>query len=279
MPATLEAPILEQTTEPYVFTDEWSEVNCVEEAIVPSAYLRTRDFADRLFAAILLIPGLPLIAALAVLVRLTSKGKAFFCQHRVGKDGRVFQMYKIRTMVHNAETTSGPSWSQEEDSRITLIGKVLRKLHLDELPQLYNVIRGDMALIGPRPERPEFVTLLAFKLPNYLDRQSVLPGITGLAQINLPADSDLESVRRKLHVDRLYIQRANALLDLRIILCTLIRLIGIPGEVARRTMRLHHYVPPVNNTESLAADSPQDVEERISLTLVNLNQLFANETE
>jgi hypothetical protein len=115
-------------------------------------------------------------------------------------------------------------------------------LHLDELPQLFNVLRGEMSLMGPRPERPEFVSVLAGEIPCYLDRIKVLPGITGLAQINLPPDTDLDSVRRKLVLDLEYMETATLLIDVRMFLCTLMRLMGMRGELAMRIMRLSRVV-------------------------------------
>ena len=134
-------------------------------------------------------------------------------------------------MRKNAETQGDAVWSTPEDDRITRVGKVLRHLHLDELPQLANVARGQMSLIGPRPERPEFVAILEQRVPNYLDRLSVLPGVTGLAQINLPADASLESVRKKVVLDREYIKTAKATLDFRIFFCTLFRMTGFDKGV------------------------------------------------
>src|SRR6185436_18198088 len=137
------------------------------------------------------------------------------------------------------ETKSGPVWSAPgSDPRVTRLGYWLRKLHLDELPQLFNVLRGEMSLIGPRPERPEFVKVLAESIPGYMDRLRVAPGITGLAQINLPPDTDLNSVRRKLVLDLEYIETASFLLDLRMFVCTLFRLIGVRGDTAMRVMWL-----------------------------------------
>jgi lipopolysaccharide/colanic/teichoic acid biosynthesis glycosyltransferase len=163
-----------------------------------------------------------------VLVRLTSKGPGIYRQARVGKDGRRFMMYKIRTMRQDAEASTGPVWTHPRDPRVTPIGRLLRKLHLDELPQLFNVIRGEMALVGPRPERPEFVCVLAEAVPGYRNRLAVLPGITGLAQINLPPDTDLVSVQRKVVLDCEYIQRGGPWLDTRLMLCTFLRLFKLP---------------------------------------------------
>ena len=130
-----------------------------------------------------------------LLVRLTSRGPGIYKQARVGKDGRKFMMYKIRTMRQDAEAASGPMWTQAHDPRVTFLGRVLRKLHLDELPQLFNVLKGEMSLVGPRPERPEFVRVLAEAIPGYRNRLAVRPGVTGLAQVNLPPDTDIASVR------------------------------------------------------------------------------------
>ena len=132
------------------------------------------------------------------------------------RDGRPFTLFKIRTMAHDCEKASGARWSTPGDPRITRVGAFLRKTHLDELPQLWNVLRGDMSLVGPRPERPEFTPLLEQVVPHYRDRLAVRPGVTGLAQVQLPADTDLDSVRRKLAYDLYYIRHLNGWLDLRL---------------------------------------------------------------
>lgn len=204
-----------------------------------SMYLRSKHLIDCTAALVLMIPGLPLIGLLVILIRLTSRGPGVYSQERVGKNGKTFTMYKLRSMRCDAEAKSGPVWSAPgSDSRVTRLGYWLRKLHLDELPQLINVFRGEMSLIGPRPERPEFVKVLADSIPRYMDRLQVAPGITGLAQINLPPDTDLNSVRRKLVLDLEYINTANLLLDLRMFVCTLFRLVGIKGDTAMRLMWL-----------------------------------------
>jgi lipopolysaccharide/colanic/teichoic acid biosynthesis glycosyltransferase len=170
---------------------------------------------------------------LVLAVRMTSKGPGLYSQLRVGHSGKVFTLYKIRSMRADAESTLGPTWAGlGADSRVTKLGSWLRRLHLDELPQLFNVLRGEMSLVGPRPERPEFVTHLAEQIPRYTDRHNILPGITGLAQVNLPADTDLDSVRRKLSLDLEYLDTACLGLDLRILLCTLGRVLGIRGGLA-----------------------------------------------
>ncbi|MEN6492889.1 MAG: sugar transferase [Thermoguttaceae bacterium] len=229
-------------------SDETEMVSC-------SPYFRWKAWGSRLAAAVILIPALPVMALLIVLVRLTSRGPGLYRQVRVGRHGRSFLLYKIRTMRHDAEAKTGPVWTEPRDPRITWLGRFLRRVHLDELPQLFNVLRGEMVLVGPRPERPEFTQYLAREIPGYMDRYLVAPGITGLAQINLPPDTDVDSVRRKLVLDVQYIRTASLSLDLRILLCTSLRLIGLPGlkiaqwlglvsvpEIPGRMMR-----PAVNN--------------------------------
>lgn len=213
--------------------------------LVPSPYFRWKGILDRAGAALMLIAALPVIAALMLLVKLSSPGPAIFRQKRVGKNGRCFWILKLRTMRADAEHGSGAVWSQKGDPRVTLLGRVLRKLHLDELPQLINVLRGEMSLIGPRPERPEFVPALAERIPGYLDRLAVLPGVTGLAQVNLPADSDLHGVRKKLALDLEYVHEANFWLDIRILICTAGRMIRFPLRRIlglRRELRLPEIV-------------------------------------
>lgn len=182
-------------------------------------------------ALLLLVLVVPVILLTAVLVKLTSRGPVFYSQTRLGRLGRPFLLYKIRTMVHDCERHSGPRWATPHDPRITPVGRFLRKHHLDELPQLWNVLKGDMSLVGPRPERPEFVPALEKAIPCYGDRLLVRPGVTGLAQVQLPADTDLASVRRKLAYDLYYIRHLNPWLDLRLVLCTGVRMLGVPFHV------------------------------------------------
>jgi lipopolysaccharide/colanic/teichoic acid biosynthesis glycosyltransferase len=206
-------------------------------------YFAWKGLLDRLAAAFLLIPGLPMIGILVVLIRLTSRGPGVYRQVRTGRDGQIYTMYKLRSMRCDAELKTGPVWTTiGSDSRITPLGYWLRKLHLDELPQLFNVLKGEMSLIGPRPERPEFVEVLSQNIPGYQDRLRVLPGITGLAQINLPPDTDLNSVRRKLILDVEYVETASLMFDFRIFLCTLFRIVGVKGDLAMRLMALQRTV-------------------------------------
>ncbi len=240
-----------------------------------AGYFRWKGILDCVAAAILLVPGIPIIIAVAALVRLTSRGKSIYAQERVGKDGRTFTMYKIRTMVCDAESHCGAVWTQPGDPRITSLGRALRRLHLDEFPQLVNVLKGDMSLIGPRPERPEFVEILAQEIDGYCDRLLVRPGITGLAQINLPPDTDLESVRRKLVLDLEYIQHASMAVDVRMFLCTLVRLCGLPGQWAMKLFRLQREVDsPIWAAQG--GDRGEDGREREIVFAVNGHLATAN---
>ncbi len=216
--------------------------------VCPTFYCRWKSLLGRMLALILLVPVLPVIGLLVLLVRLTSRGPGIYRQTRVGKDGRSFTMYKIRTMRLDAEA-NGAVWADLHDDRNTSLGNLLRKLHLDEFPQLLNVLKGEMALVGPRPERPEFVHLLAEQIPGYLQRLSVHPGITGLAQVNLPPDTDLESVRRKLVLDLEYIETADLWLDVRILAYTFMRISRVSARIAVRTTKLARQVAPPKQTQ------------------------------
>jgi len=207
-----------------------------------STYFALKAGPTRFIGAILLLFAAPVIGLLVLIVRATSPGPGLYRQTRTGKDGKEFQMYKIRTMYQDAESLSGPTWCKPGDSRITPLGRILRLLHLDELPQLINIVRGEMDLIGPRPERPSFVELLAREIPGYRDRLHVLPGVTGLAQVNLPPDETLNCVRKKLVLDRDYIQTASMGLDIRILVCTSLRMLGIRHGRAVRMFRLERQV-------------------------------------
>jgi lipopolysaccharide/colanic/teichoic acid biosynthesis glycosyltransferase len=201
-------------------------------------YVACKPVVEFACALVLLLLTGPLILVLALLVRLTSRGPAFYSQLRLGKNGRPFPIYKLRTMRRDAERHSGACWSTKGDSRVTALGRFLRQTHLDELPQLWNVLRGDMSLVGPRPERPEFVPTLELALPGYRDRLLVKPGVTGLAQVRLEADSDLDSVRRKLLYDLNYVRRVGLWLDLRLVICTAFHIAGVPYRTLGRIFAL-----------------------------------------
>jgi len=196
---------------------------------------------DVAVSSIGLVILLPVLAVLAVLIKLESRGPVFYVQERIGINrrrsrggappdgkcrrisdsfGRPFKIYKLRTMVDNAERHTGPVWAAAKDDRITRLGRFLRKTRLDETPQLWNVLRGDMSIVGPRPERPMFVASISESLPDYPTRCSALPGITGLAQVKSRYDSSLETVNRKLAYDLYYVRYGRLMLDLKIMAAT-----------------------------------------------------------
>lgn len=221
-----------------------------------SGFLRYKHAADFLVALVLLIPAVPILLLTALLVRLTSRGPAFYTQTRVGRNGILFTIFKVRTMRHNCEAKTGVRWSLPGDPRITPIGHVLRATHLDELPQLWNVLRGEMSLIGPRPERPEFIPQLERALPAYRQRLQVRPGVTGLAQVMLPPDTDVESVRKKLSHDLYYVRHLSPWLDLRLLVCTALYALAIPFRVTSRLMRLPASKDIEKAMRDVVADTP-----------------------
>lgn len=218
-------------------------------------YAGCKIVADFVFAALLTIPALPVILFAALMVKLSSRGPVFYTQTRVGKDGKLFTILKIRTMLHNCEQLTGARWCVPGDPRITLVGWFLRKTHIDELPQLLNVLRGDMSLIGPRPERPEFVPELERALPSYRQRLNVRPGVTGLAQVQLPPDTDLESVRKKLAHDLYYIRHMSPWLDVKLFICTAFYAAGVPFRMLSRLLG----VPASNEIERTTRDVMPEV--------------------
>lgn len=201
-------------------------------------YFPIKHCCERLFAAVLLVAVSPLILVLIALVRLTSKGPGIYRQERVGLDRKTFDVFKLRTMYQDAEADGQAKWSQKGDPRITPLGRFLRRTHMDELPQLWNVVVGDMSLTGPRPERPCICKKLNHHIDNYYARTSVKPGITGVAQINLEPDRTIDDVRRKQCLDMHYIENANAWLDFRMVMATVLRMVGIRGSVVTRWMGL-----------------------------------------
>jgi lipopolysaccharide/colanic/teichoic acid biosynthesis glycosyltransferase len=206
-------------------------------AAAPPAGERAKAAADFALALAMLAPALPVLLACVALVRLTSRGPAIYTQARVGRGGRAFTLYKVRTMYHDCERLTGPTWSTPGDARITPVGRVLRTLHLDELPQLWNVLRGEMSLIGPRPERPEIVKRLRAQVVGYDRRHAVRPGITGFAQIHLPPDSSVRSVKNKLVYDLFYVRRRTWHMELFILAATGLKMLGLK--------RLYHRAPRI----------------------------------
>lgn len=187
---------------------------------IPAWEKRTKRLMDIIVSVAVLTAGLPLWVLVGMLIRLTSKGPAIYRQKRVGQRGNPFVMLKFRTMLDDAERHSGPVWSHARDRRITPIGAFLRAIRLDEIPQLWNVLKGEMSLVGPRPERPYFVEHHVREIPLYSRRHRVQPGITGLAQVEWGYGASLDDVRRKLKFDLFYIENMSLRLDAKIILRT-----------------------------------------------------------
>ncbi len=173
----------------------------------------------------------PLFLIIGILIKIDSPGPVFFRQERVGKEGKIFKIWKFRTMRENAELETGPVWAEDDDPRITRIGRFLRYSHLDEIPQLINVFLGHMSLIGPRPERPEMMAMIAEHIPDFDKRLLIKPGITGLAQARYSYGASIKDAARKLKYDLIYIHRMCVMLDLQIILWTVRKV--LTGEGAR----------------------------------------------
>ena len=175
---------------------------------------------DLSLSMILAIISAPFMALTAVAIRLDSAGPLLYIQERVGENGRVFKIYKFRSMRTDAEQAGKPIWAREKDDRVTRVGRFIRMTRLDELPQLWNVMRGDMSFVGPRPERPFFVEQLAKEIPFYLQRHAVKPGITGWAQVKYQYGSTVEDAMEKLRYDLYYIKHPSVFFDLTIVLDT-----------------------------------------------------------
>ncbi|CEJ74928.1 glycosyltransferase [[Clostridium] sordellii] len=175
-----------------------------------------------------LIVAIPIILVIAIIIKIEDNGPVFYSQQRLGKDEKSFFVYKLRSMKVDAEKYGGVQWAQKDDPRITKIGKFIRKTRIDEIPQLFNILKGDMSLIGPRPERPELTYKFNKEIPGFIDRLVIKPGLTGLAQVNGGYDISPEE---KLKWDIIYIKNRNIFLDISIIFKT----IGVvfTGEGAR----------------------------------------------
>jgi sugar transferase (PEP-CTERM system associated) len=183
-------------------------------------FLMLRRLVSFLASLVLLLVVLPVIPFVILAIKLDSKGPVLYRQKRVGRGGVTFYCYKFRTMRQDAEADTGPTWAGDDDPRITRVGKFLRSSRLDEIPQLWNVVKGDMAFAGPRPERPEFVDWLTKEIPYYPVRHVVRPGITGWAQVKYKYGNTIEDAREKLQYDLYYIKNASIGLDLMIMFQT-----------------------------------------------------------
>ena len=214
-----------------------AEIHHAPPFAMAARYNRFKRVVDLTISSAMFVLALPVMLLAGLLIRLTSRGPAIYVQTRLGRGGKPFRIYKLRTMIDNCESLTGPRWAVPGDPRVTTVGAILRATHVDELPQLWNVIRGDMSLIGPRPERPEIIKRLEKDLDDYGERHHVRPGITGLAQVQLPPDTDVSNVADKLALDKAYIQHLSPWLDLQIMLCTAFCAIGLPPRSVRFIVR------------------------------------------
>jgi lipopolysaccharide/colanic/teichoic acid biosynthesis glycosyltransferase len=196
---------------------------------LPLLYLCWHTILDIVFGLCGLLVLLLLLPMIALLIRLDSPGSIFYKQERLGCRGRTFSIHKFRSMYINAEQAGHAIWATENDLRVTRVGRFMRATHLDELPQVINILRGEMSLIGPRPERKEFVTTLEMRIPLYRCRLSVKPGLTGWAQVNYPYGNTEHDALFKLHYDLYYIKHRSLTLDILILFKTVIEVVSCRG--------------------------------------------------
>lgn len=189
----------------------------------------TKRIIDVVISVLTLLMLSPILILTSIIIKLGSKGPVFYRQERVGKKGAIFIMNKFRTMIQNAEEY-GPEWAGDNDPRITKAGRIIRRLYIDELPQMYNVLKNEMSLIGPRPERPFFVEQLKKEIPYYFKRLSVKPGITGWAQVKHKYDESFEDVKTKIQYDFYYIENMSLKLDFKIMINTVIVILLMKGH-------------------------------------------------
>ncbi len=211
-----------------IIGETWFLENLLE--IEKGVYEKSKRFFDILFAIFLGALTLPFFPFIAFLISIETKGGVFYTQNRVGKNEKIFKLLKFRTMVHDAEK-EGVRWTKDKDTRITKVGNILRKTRIDELPQLLNVVKGDMSFVGPRPERPEFVQTLEKEIPHYQIRHLVRPGLSGWAQINQPTgDASVKESTEKLQYDLYYIKNRSLVFDLDILAKTIMVILRREGH-------------------------------------------------
>lgn len=203
-----------------VLSDKYFIIETGFSAYQDSIRKNLKRLFDLVFAFIILIPSIPVMIISAIIVKLESKGPVIYSQERIGENNKVFKIYKFRSMTTDSEK-DGPKWAKENDNRVTKFGNIMRKTRIDELPQLYNVIRGQMSFVGPRPERQYFINTLEKEIPYYNVRHIVKPGLTGWAQVKYPYGASVEDAYRKLQYDLYYIKHYSLGLDILIILDTI----------------------------------------------------------
>lgn len=260
MPAITETFVVSEGTDSEPST---GEVQATPYALTKRPFVRAAGVVIGIVLA-------PVILLLVMLVRLTSPGPGLYRQRRIGLHGEEFTIYKIRSMRHDAETLSGPVWAAKHDARVTPLGRLLRYSHLDELPQIFNVVRGEMDFVGPRPERPEIVEDLVPLVDGYQNRHVVLPGITGLAQVNLEPDQEIDCVRKKVAADLYYIENASLYYDLRLLSATILRIAGLRYHHGARLLRvtlpssIRKGVPPLRMDQSATNDRPDVLDDTVT---------------
>lgn len=190
--------------------------------LMPEWEKKLKRVFDILVSLLILAITSPILIITSIAIKLDSKGPVFFKQERMGQNGKVFNILKFRSMINDAEKYTGPVWSQKDDPRVTRVGRIVRKMRIDEIPQMYNVLKGEMSLVGPRPERPFFVEKLSQEIPYYKRRLKVRPGITGWAQVKHKYDESIEDVKVKLRYDLFYIENMSIRMDFKIMLRTIL---------------------------------------------------------
>jgi len=209
---------------------QWLIDHSISVTLLNQVQQRIKRTTDIFLSVIGLLVSLPIMAVTAFLIKLTSEGPIFFSHERLGLNKKPFKLYKFRTMIHNAEQKTGPVWAEKDDPRVTKLGKILRKTRLDELPQFFNILKGDMSLIGPRPIRKFFAEKLSKEFPYYYLRFYVKPGLTGWAQVSGSYGETVEGQLKKLEYELFYIHEYSLLLDGVIILKTIQNVLRAKGQ-------------------------------------------------
>jgi lipopolysaccharide/colanic/teichoic acid biosynthesis glycosyltransferase len=263
-----DAPAEPAPTPPWPAVDHLLPTATVHLSTPTGWYATLKPSFELLTAAVSTVVLFPFVLLAWAATRLTSPGPGVYTQTRAGRGNRPFRIFKIRSMRSDEATAANLSWATKGDARVTRVGKVLRALHLDELPQLFNVLRGEMSLVGPRPERPEVIAAkgLADEVPGYHLRTLIRPGVTGLAQIQLPADTDVVSVRHKVYYDLYYLAHQSVWLDLRICVGTLLKCF-LPPEALRKLLFLPTREQVCDHFLSLLA-VPEDEAETVAESVV-----------